>query len=238
MNADEKIHVHFEGEQAEEEEIHSKEIRILIVEDNDDHFSYLQELIERFHYAQCIRSPNFIDARDKLKVKKIDFDCILLDIVLEGHKALGKQLLYEQKSHHIPIVVVSAFFNELDIPKVNSLAPLYKIPKPISFDPQTPIEKEMLAMFNQQILQSVQCSRYIRVLTKRNAELRKLIREPIKDPWSTRLFKALNSFIADQTKKISGSVIVSIVVLVILVLINTIFGNRILTLVRNLLESF
>ena len=112
--------------------------KVLIVEDYEDTREFMKFLIEAYGY-QVVEAADGIEAVDRVKTQHPDL--ILMDISLpfvDGLTATRTIREFENGSHHVPIIAVTAFgknyYDRAIEAGCNDL-----IDKPIDFDVLEPI---------------------------------------------------------------------------------------------------
>lgn len=105
--------------------------KLLVVEDNRETQLIIKALFRNKYYTQVV--DNVTDAISHLS--KIDFDLVLLDLNLNGDgngKTLLMKIRKEEKSHLIPVIIITAYDLKPEDEKFFSENANGYIPKPFN----------------------------------------------------------------------------------------------------------
>lgn len=121
-----------EGNKTDENNLSDeKTSKLLVVEDNEDVLSYLEERLSRHH--QVVKAKNGVDALEKLKNNEVDL--IITDVMMpemDGVK-FCKTIKQNVQTSHIPVIMLSAKSNIEDQLVGLKVGADDYVPKPFTF---------------------------------------------------------------------------------------------------------
>ncbi len=105
--------------------------RILVVDDNEKILSYSRELLEQHGYdvEVCADSSKVLG-----RIKAQPFDAVLMDIRMPGLEGTDLLPLIKRLKPELPLILVSAFYDESNLGYYHALGASDMIPKPFSHE--------------------------------------------------------------------------------------------------------
>ena len=105
--------------------------RVLVVDDDEKVLRYSRELLEQHDYAVevCANSAEVLG-----RIKAQPFDAVLLDIRMPGLEGTDLLPLIKRLKPELPLILVSAFYDESNLGYYHGLGASDMIPKPFSHE--------------------------------------------------------------------------------------------------------
>ncbi len=109
----------------------SRKARVLVIDDDEKILRYSRELLEQHNYEVevCANSAEVMG-----RIKAQPFDAVLLDIRMPGLEGTDLLPMVKRLKPDLPLILVSAFYDESNLGYYHALGASDMIPKPFSHE--------------------------------------------------------------------------------------------------------
>ena len=117
--------------------------KIFVIEDNDTNYMLVEEILSEYN-VELTRAANGKEFYSKIKVRPVEFDLVLMDLMLPDTDGIELSKFLINEKYNIPIIVISAYTEKCE--EIFDLGIEHFISKPVMSELFISILKKYIAL--------------------------------------------------------------------------------------------